>query len=201
MKSAFAAALIARAQLALARDNLKTLDDTERIQRLRAEKGDISELELLRIQVQRFTFERDAADASQALSAAKIALRSAAGAESIAEDFEVVGELGQKEVSLDKAVLMRQALDNRPDLRVPAAEPPRAPRPQRFDGVAADGLVTVTVSETGRVLGVHVYPGEYRREDPPGLADMGDMVVEALQVAKARAAGLPERPPTSRDHG
>ena len=91
--------------------------------------------------------------------------------------------------------------DNRPDLRVPATEPPPPPRPQRFDGVAADGLVTVTVSETGMVLGVHVYPGEYRREDPPGLANMGDMVVEALRVAKARAAGLPDGLATSPDHG
>jgi len=90
--------------------------------------------------------------------------------------------------------------DNRPDLRVPAAEPPPPARPRRFDGSAADGLVTVTISETGELLGVHVHPGEYRREDPPGLANMGDMVVEALQGAKARAAGLPEGLPTSRDH-
>ena len=126
VRSAFAGALIAREQLALARENVKTLDDTERIQRLRAEKGDISQLELLRIQVQRFTFERDAADARQALSAAKIALRTAAGAEHIAEDFDVVGELGFKEVSLDKAVLMRRALDNRPDLRAAEADRARA---------------------------------------------------------------------------
>ena len=126
VRSAFAGALIAREQLALAQENVKTLDDTERIQRLRAEKGDISQLELLRIQVQRFTFERDAADARQALSAAKIALRTAAGAESIAEDFEVVGELGFKEVSLDRAVLMRRALDNRPDLRAAEADRARA---------------------------------------------------------------------------
>ena len=126
VRSAFAGALIAREQLALAQENVKTLDDTERIQRLRAEKGDISQLELLRIQVQRFTFERDAADARQALSAAKIALRTAAGAEHIAEDFEVVGELGFKEVSLDKAVLMRRALDNRPDLRAAEADRERA---------------------------------------------------------------------------
>ena len=126
VRSAFAGALIAREQLALAQENVKTLDDTERIQRLRAEKGDISQLELLRIQVQRFTFERDAADARQALSAAKIALRTAAGAEHIAEDFEVVGELGFKEVSLDRAVLMRRALDNRPDLRAAEADRERA---------------------------------------------------------------------------
>ena len=126
VKSAFAGALIARDQLALAEANLKTLDDTERIQRLRAEKGDISELELLRIQVQRFTFERDAADARQALAAARIALRTAAGAANIAEDFDVTGELGFTESSLDRAVLVRRALDSRPDLRAAEADRERA---------------------------------------------------------------------------
>ena len=84
VKSAFAGVLLAREQLALAEQNLKTLDDTERLQRLRVEKGDLSELELLRIQVQRFTFERDASDARQTLQAAKIALRAAAGATNLA---------------------------------------------------------------------------------------------------------------------
>jgi DNA-binding protein YbaB len=90
--------------------------------------------------------------------------------------------------------------DSRPDLRAPATQPASPARSRRFDGIAADGLVTVTVSETGKLLGVHVYPGEYRREDPPGLANMGDMVVEALRVAKAHAAELPEGLHASRDH-
>jgi len=126
VKSAFAGALIAREQLTLAEENLKTLDDTERLQRLRAEKGDLSELELLRLQVQRFTFERDAADASQALAAAKIALRAAAGEMNIAEQFEIVGDLGFKEIPLDRTTLMRAALDNRPDLRAAEADRERA---------------------------------------------------------------------------
>src|SRR4029077_5899181 len=71
VKSPSAGVLLAREQLALAEQNLKTLDETERLQRLRVEKGDLSELELLRIQVQRFTFERDASDARQTLQAAK----------------------------------------------------------------------------------------------------------------------------------
>jgi len=78
--------------------------------------------------------------------------------------------------------------DNRPDLRAPATQPAPPSRSRRFDGVAADGLVTVTVSAAGALLGVRVDPGEYRREDPPGLANMGDMVVEALREAKANAA-------------
>ena len=126
VKTAFAGALIAREQLGLAEQNLKTLDDTERLQRLRVEKGDLSALELLRIQVQRFTFERDAADARQALAAAKIALRAAAGATNRAPDCDVVGALGFKEISLDRTLLMRQALDNRPDLRAAEADRERA---------------------------------------------------------------------------
>lgn len=124
VKKAFSDALVARETLGLAEDNLRTLDDLERIQRFRAERGDISELELLRIQVQRFAFERDAADARLALQAAKIAVRAGAGPDRIAEDFEVVGELGFKELAVTPADLYRRALANRPDLR--AAEAARA---------------------------------------------------------------------------
>lgn len=126
VKTSFASALIAREQLALAEQNLKTLDDTERLQRLRVEKGDLSELELLRIQVQRFTFERDAADARQALDAAKIALRAAVGEASIAEQFEIAGELGFDEVPLDRRSLLQLAIANRPDLRAAVADLERA---------------------------------------------------------------------------
>ena len=104
-------------------------------------------------------------------------------------------------ILLSELAVERTVPDNRPDLRAPATQPAPPARSRRFNGIVADGLVTVTVSETGKLLGVHVYPGEYRREDPPGLANMGDMVVEALRVAKARAAGLPEGLPAARDHG
>ena len=126
VKTVFANALVAREQLALAEQNLKTLDDTERLQRLRVAKGDLSELELLRIQVQRFTFERDAADARQALAAAKIALRAAAGEANLAEEFEVIGDLGFEEVPLDRQSLLRDAIANRPDLRAAVADLERA---------------------------------------------------------------------------
>jgi len=145
VKTAFVGVLIASEQLALAEQNLKTLDDTERLQRLRVEKGDLSELELLRIQVQRFTFERDAADARQALAAAKIALRTAAGAANIAPDFDVVGELVFKEIPLDRTVLMRTALDNRPDLRAAEADRERARADHRLARANAWGDITPQV--------------------------------------------------------
>lgn len=116
VKSAFAGVLVAQATLTLAEQNLKTLDEIERLQRVRAEKGDISQLELLRLQVQRFAFERDAGDARQAIDAAKIALRSAVGPDALADSFDVVGELDYRDVSLEPEELRRRALANRPDL-------------------------------------------------------------------------------------
>lgn len=121
VKKSFTDILVAQATLALATENLKTLDALESLQRLRAERGDISELELARIQVQRFAFERDAVDARQALAAAKIALRAVVGPETVADEFAVIGELGFVDVPLDRSALYRLTLDNRPDLRAAQA--------------------------------------------------------------------------------
>src|SRR3989442_8691908 len=117
VQKAFTDVLVAEATRALAAENLKTLDEVERIQRVRAEKGDISQLELVRLQIQRFAFERDAGDARQAIDAAKIALRAAVGPDAVAEAFDVVGELGFRELTLDREALRGLAIQNRPDLR------------------------------------------------------------------------------------
>jgi len=121
VKKSFSDILVAREALALAEQNLTALDELERVHRFRAEKGDISGLELLRIEVERFAFERDTADARQALGAAKIALRTAIGQERVAEQFEVVGELALPEISKSRSELYRMALDARPDLRAAQA--------------------------------------------------------------------------------
>jgi cobalt-zinc-cadmium efflux system outer membrane protein len=121
VKKSFTDILVARDALALAEENLRTLDELERIQRFRAEKGDISELELLRIEVQRFAFERDATDARQALSAAKIALRAVSGPDRIAESFDVVGDLAYRVVSYSQAGLYRRVMQYRPDIRAAEA--------------------------------------------------------------------------------
>jgi len=120
-KKAFTDALVAQASQALAAANLTTLDELERIQRVRAERGDISQLDLSRIQLQRFTFERDAADAARAIRAAKIELRSVIGAEMVIEDFGIVGELTFRDVSIKRDDLYRLAVMNRPGLRAAQA--------------------------------------------------------------------------------
>jgi cobalt-zinc-cadmium efflux system outer membrane protein len=121
VKKAFTDGLVARATLALAEDNLKSLDEVERIQRFRAERGDISELELTRLQVQRFAFERDAADARLAGEAARIALRAAIGPAAVDERVDILGELDFRDVPADLEALRQRALEARPDLKAAAA--------------------------------------------------------------------------------
>ena len=121
VKKSFTDILVAREAVTLAEQNLAILDELQRVHRFRAEKGDISGLELLRIEVERFAFERDATDAREALGTAKIALRTAVGQERVAEEFEAVGELAFPEITKSKSELYRLALDARPDLRVAQA--------------------------------------------------------------------------------
>ena len=121
VKKSFTDILIARDTLALAEENLTTLDELERVQRFRAEKGDISQLDLLRIQVQRFQFERDAADARQGFRAAKIALRAVCSQERLGENFEAVGDLAYRDVPYDRAALYSLVMQNRPDVRAAEA--------------------------------------------------------------------------------
>ena len=142
VKTAFANVLVAQATLDLAEQNLKTLDEIERLQRVRAEKGDISQLELLRLQVQRFAFERDAGDARQAIEAAKIALRAAIGPDAVAEPFDVVGELDFRDAPLDRAELRRRALANRPDLQAARAARDKARADVNLARATAWGDVT-----------------------------------------------------------
>ena len=116
VKKSFTDALTAEAALQLAEQNLKTMGEIENLQSLRATKGALSELELLRIQVQQYAFQRDAADARQAVQAAKNALRSVAGPDRIADDYEIVGKLDFRDFSFNKTDLYNLALSNRPDV-------------------------------------------------------------------------------------
>jgi cobalt-zinc-cadmium efflux system outer membrane protein len=126
VKTAFNSVLLAQAALALAEENLKTLDETERLQRLRVSRGDLAPLDLTRIEVQRFTFERDAGDARGALETAKIALRTATGSDGLAASFDVEGSLEFRDVVLDREALVQQALASRPDLRAATTDQDRA---------------------------------------------------------------------------
>jgi outer membrane protein, heavy metal efflux system len=126
VKKAFTDLLVADAILNLTAASLRSLDEVERLQRIRAEKGDISELELTRLQLQRFAFERDLVDARQATVAARIALGLAMGRDAVPPDVVIVGELTRPDGLPDAEDLRRRALDARPDLKAAEAARIRA---------------------------------------------------------------------------
>jgi cobalt-zinc-cadmium efflux system outer membrane protein len=126
VQKAFTNLLLGEEAQALARSNLANLDEIERIQALRAAKGDISELELTRLRVQRYAFERDALDATQAVRTGKITVRALAGPDVIAEDFTPVGTLVFRDRVYRPDELYRRMLDYRPDIRVAEAAQTRA---------------------------------------------------------------------------
>jgi outer membrane protein, heavy metal efflux system len=126
VKKAFTDLLVADAILNLTAASLRSLDEVERLQRIRAEKGDISELELTRLQLQRFAFERDLVDARQATVAARIALGLAMGRDTVPPDVVIVGELTRPDGLPDAEDLRRRALDARPDLKAAEAARIRA---------------------------------------------------------------------------
>src|SRR5262249_1551340 len=120
-KKSFTDVLTAKAALELAEQNLKTIGEIERIQSLRVAKGDLSELELLRIQVQQYSFQRDAADARQAIQAAKNSLRMVAGPDRIADEYDVIGKLDFRDFTFNKPDLYSLTRANRPDIRTAEA--------------------------------------------------------------------------------
>jgi len=142
VKKAFTDVLVAQATLTLAQENLRALDEVERIQRFRAERGDISELELTRIQVQRFAFERDAADARQAIEAAKIALRALAAPDGLPTTYDVVGDVEFRDRPVAREELYRLTIANRPDVR--AAEASRDKARADVDLARANAWADVT---------------------------------------------------------
>lgn len=117
VKQLFTAILVAKASAEQTQLNLKTLDDVERLQRLRTEKGDLSELDLLRIQQQRFQFESDTADAQQSLRLARVNLRQTIGQDLVPEEFDVTGKFALKEVHARPEDLYRLAEEHRADLK------------------------------------------------------------------------------------
>jgi cobalt-zinc-cadmium efflux system outer membrane protein len=122
---AFTDASVADVSLRHAGEDLATLDDVLRLQRLRLERGDISQLELRRLEVQRFGAERNATDAAQAGRTTRATLRALIG-EAVAEDFAIESELTFRDVPLDEPRLQATMLRHRADLRAAAASLERA---------------------------------------------------------------------------
>jgi cobalt-zinc-cadmium efflux system outer membrane protein len=114
---AFIGVLLAKSTLDLAQQNLKNFSDVVDVNRQRVTAGDLAEADFFKISLQKLQFEQDLSAAEVALVQARASLRQLVGFDTVAEDFDAVGELAYTSHPLDLEDLKRQALDARPDLQ------------------------------------------------------------------------------------
>ena len=117
VRQAFIGALLARANVALARENLTSFQKVVDLNRLRLEKGALSGSDFLKIELQTLQFQSDLEDATLALKTARASLRSLLGSAPLADNFEVEGDLAAAPFERTLAELEQVALARRPDLK------------------------------------------------------------------------------------
>src|SRR5580658_8816478 len=117
LRGAFVQTLQAKAVLQLAKDNLEYYDHVLKISRDRFQAGDIAQIDLDRLELQRVQYESDLQSADVNLRTAKIQLLTLLNDRTPVEQFDVVGVFDFSE-QMDALDFYRQmAVDNRPDLK------------------------------------------------------------------------------------
>jgi cobalt-zinc-cadmium efflux system outer membrane protein len=117
LRSAFVSTLQAKAVLQLAKDNLVYYDHVLDISRKRFDAGDIAQIDLDRLELQRVQYESDLQAAEESLETAKIQLLTLLNDRTPIEQFDVNGPYDFNDQLLPRDEFRKIALDTRPDLK------------------------------------------------------------------------------------
>jgi outer membrane protein, heavy metal efflux system len=117
LRSAFVGVLQAKAVLHLAQINLEYYDHILQISRDRYQAGDIAQIDLQRLELQRLQYESDLQNALVNLRTTKINLLALLNEHSPVESFDAEGPFDFSEELLSDDDYRKDALDARPDLR------------------------------------------------------------------------------------
>lgn len=114
---AFINVLLAKSVLQLSQDDLANFSQELDLNKARLTAGDLAEGDYLKLSLQKLQFEQDVSAAQLGLIQARVGLRQMLGYQSVAEDFDVSGNLEHKKHVIQLEDLQKQALANRPDLQ------------------------------------------------------------------------------------
>jgi cobalt-zinc-cadmium efflux system outer membrane protein len=117
LRGAFVGTLQAKAVLRVARDNLDYWDHVLRISRDRFQAGDLAQVDLDRLELQRVQFEADVQTAEVNLRTAKIELLMLLNDRISIEKFDVTGPFEFNEGLQPPEEFRKMAMENRPDLK------------------------------------------------------------------------------------
>ena len=113
----FVNALLAKSTLELAQQNLQSFSEVVELNRERVAAGDLAQGDFYKISLQKLQFEQDVSAAQVGLVQAKASLRQLMGFETVADDFEIDGDLSFAPYTLNLDDLKQQALESRPDVQ------------------------------------------------------------------------------------
>lgn len=113
----FVNALLAESTLDFAKQGLQSFQQTVDVSQARFKAGDMSEGDLLKIRLQLLQFQTDVAQAEVAKVQALAGLRQLLGFESVADQYDVAGDLQYQPIGVGLDELKAEALRSRPDLQ------------------------------------------------------------------------------------
>lgn len=117
LRTSYVQTLQAKAVLALAKENLDYYDRFLQVSQERKQAGDIAQVDLDRLELQRVQYESDLQNALVSLRTAKIQLLQLLNERIPVESFDVTGPYDFKEEIQPLGELRRVALESRPDLK------------------------------------------------------------------------------------
>lgn len=117
VQNACVEALLAKENLALAQENLKSFGEIVEVNRKRVSSGDLAEVELFRTELAQLQFENAVRLANLRLRTARVKLQLLLGRTATGPLVDVTGELRRERPAIDQAELTKSALVQRPDLR------------------------------------------------------------------------------------
>jgi len=117
LRGAFVQMLQAKAVLQVAKDNLEYYDHVLKISRDRFDAGDIAQIDLDRLELQRVQYESDLQSADVNLRTAKIQMLTLLNDRTPVEQFDVVGVFDFSDQIEALEAYRQMALDTRPDLK------------------------------------------------------------------------------------
>jgi cobalt-zinc-cadmium efflux system outer membrane protein len=144
LRNAFVQTLQAKAVLALARENLAYYDQLLKVSRDRKQAGDIAQVDLDRLELQRVQYESDLLTATVNLRTAKIQLLTLLNDRAPVENFDVTGPYDFPGQIMPLDELHTIALDMRPDLKAAMQSIDKAKTDYRL--ARANGSVDPTYS-------------------------------------------------------
>ena len=172
LRSAFVSTLQAKAVLQLAKDNLAYWDHILDISRIRFHAGDIAQIDLDRLELQRVQYESDLQTAEVNLRTAKIQLLTLLNDRTPIEQFDVVGTYDFQDQLQTRDEFRKVALDHRPDLRAAI---------QAVDKAETDHTLAIANGSTDPTLSAW-YTHNSSNNNPFGINTLGVSVSVPLRI-------------------